>query len=596
MKQTIRKIICILLVICLVYSYRYELFFNEVDNIASSAIIIAILIYIVIKNINNDINNLTTKELSMKWIIILLLSLLWAKTFNKYIFPIETGFSLKTGFDSAITLVQAFALLIVTINTIQNFTFESQRRNASWQTIINYSIPSILISIIIWLSIYPALMIVDSVYIWTMIDGLMPYNDIHPITYTIMLKLLTLVWNSPASIALVQILLTGLAIGFTGYSLQRIGLPLRYCWIAILLASLLPVTWLYSVTIIKDTFYTMSLLIFIDIIVLAVNDPNYILCSIKWYIFGGLAGLLVILSRHNGILTICGTLIIALIMFLIKKNRSWVIKTACTLLSILFLFYSSLAIIKTSLGENFIKQDASPLLYTHPIHHVVTIYREHNSELDKETLSDIDRFLNLNYLYPYLFGEKAYDWIQGYYFQNIQLSGDWSEISKDSVGFFRLWLRLIKAYPKTAYTASQRLSSIVWYSSNYGFTTTYILGIYHQDGYANIIESPILPQVKSIIQDSLERLDNIWLLWRPAWALVLCLVLAYIAVKRKGAKSMFILLPTILNSLGLLIAVPYPDTRFVYINFYTLIVFAIYTLLCERKEAVAQIVPSSQAS
>ena len=44
---------------------------------------------------------------------------------------------------------------------------------------------------------------------------------------------------------------------------------------------------------------------------------------------------------------------------------------------------------------------------------------------------------------------------------------------------------------------------------------------------------------------------------------------------------MFILLPTILNSLGLLIAVPYPDTRFVYLNFYTLIIFSVYASMVE---------------
>lgn len=582
MKNKIRKVPIFLfygiLIIYLFYSFKHELVYNEIDNITRMLIPTFIFIGLFIKYLSNDINELNLKEFIKKYIILLFLALCWAKTFNRYILPLHTGFTKIILLDTFGSIFQALAIMLVIIELLKKIEIKRQANKTSWYAILLYAIPSLFLMFIVWLSFYPALMMSDSNYIWSMVNGSTIYNDMHPITYTIMLKIQSFIWNSPAVIVLSQILLTSFAIGFSGWTLQKIGLPKIYCWIAVLAMTLYPITWIYSVTVLKDIYFTMAMVIFMDIILLALFKPNEIFNSIKWYVFAGIIALFAMYARHNGILAVAGTIIIAAIVFIIKHKRQWVIKLACLLCAIIVLFYGAIFIIQLSLGDNFYKQPVNPLLYTQPIHHIASVYGQFHEELDDETLALIDKYLVLKSLDSYLFGDKSSGIGLGYYAQNIYNNGDWEQINNNPKGFFSLWLDIIKRYPVAAFISSQKLNSIVWYSNDYGFTTKFTTGSSQLKGDALIKLDSKMPKAKAFFINILNKTSNFWVFWRPAWAMVFSLILAYIALKRKGYKSLFVILPMLLNNMGLLIAVPFPDTRFVYLNIYTFIVFTLYAL------------------
>jgi len=442
---------------------------------------IIILIYFFTKYLSADIEKLGISQLLKKWLVIFLLALCWVKTFNHYILPIDTGITIKSTIDLIINIIQAFSIIYVVIEILSKLAIHQVDKGASWIYIVLFALPSILSSVLAWLSFYPGIINNDTVYILTSIQVTHTYDDIHPIAYTMLIRFLLSIWNSPAVLVLFQILLTGFAMGFTGWALQKTGLPNKYCWAAILAMALLPVTWMYAVTILKDTIYTLAMLIFIDIIMLAVVKKDEILGSIKWYAYALAVGLFAMLMRHNGILAVLGTLLFGVVLFLAKHKKEWAIKTFCVVGAAAILFFGMNGIIMVSLGDHFKKQEASPLLFTQPIHQIVSIYGNHKDQMDSATLTAIDDYLNIDYVDECLFGSKSLGWGRGYYFQNVHKSVDWSELNGNKNDFFKLWIKLVKKYPHTAFISSQRLNSIVWYSNNDGFTAKYLSDINTDD-------------------------------------------------------------------------------------------------------------------
>jgi hypothetical protein len=174
----------------------------------------------------------------------------------------------------------------------------------------------------------------DSVYQWDQLSTFQ-FTDWHPAVHTILMWLLTRVWDSPAIVSLFQVAIASLVIGYglnSIYSLSR--LP-GYFFIPLGIAiSANPIVGVMNVTLWKDVLYSL-LVVLLTIIIfnLVRSDGAWIIKPVHFIILGfTLAG--VWLFRFNGFpIVVAG--FIALISIYKKRARQFAYSSLITIILIL---------------------------------------------------------------------------------------------------------------------------------------------------------------------------------------------------------------------------------------------------------------------
>lgn len=205
-----------------------------------------------------------------------------------------------------------FLTAVLVLARIPTFcTANSKIRKYPWYLL---AIPSIFVWGIYLLTFFPALMTLDSFYSWDQLyTGV--YQDIHPVSYTLYLWILSRLWMSPAVVNVFQIVALSLTIAYgLGICIYR-GLKPLFAWIIALIFAILPVNGLLINSIWKDIPYSISLF------AVFIISINLVLTRGEWFrpwsnpILLGLLCAVASLMRHNGLVVTIVLFLILLILY-----------------------------------------------------------------------------------------------------------------------------------------------------------------------------------------------------------------------------------------------------------------------------------------
>lgn len=185
---------------------------------------------------------------------------------------------------------------------------------------LKYAIPMIFTFSLMLMIYYPGIMSGDSLVQWTQAHNFQ-LTDQHPAFHTLLIWLITNVWDSPAAIVISQILFFSLVVSWGIGNLQKKGMPPVIGWLISILFAVSPVNWLTVITIWKDIPYSVSLL-WLTIILFEVYSTNgKWLEKIRNSVLLSICVLLISLFRHNGLPV--AILISVLLVLMFRKQRKW---------------------------------------------------------------------------------------------------------------------------------------------------------------------------------------------------------------------------------------------------------------------------------
>jgi hypothetical protein len=227
----------------------------------------------------------------------------------------------ETGFlRSALFAFHAVTLGFIMLTAAIWLTTRPSSKNepvklTSW-TWTRYFIPCFLVFSVYLFAFWPGIMSYDSYVQWKeAVDfRLTNYN---PFFHTLHIWLFTRIWQSPAAITLLQVLLMSVLVSWGCMVLHRLNVPKSVIWAACILVLLSPYNGFLVVTLWKDIFYGMSFFALTLILVKIVfSDGQWLERWSSPFILGVVAAL-VALYRHNGFPAAFGTL--ALLPFVYRR-------------------------------------------------------------------------------------------------------------------------------------------------------------------------------------------------------------------------------------------------------------------------------------
>ena len=164
----------------------------------------------------------------------------------------------------------------------------------------------------LWLAaFFPGVMTPDSIDQWQQATS-GEYSNHHPFLHTLTIALIRKLWNSPAAVALVQMLLCAFGIGLSFRVLQRAG---ALWWSLAAYAAtyfVMPIFGIYAVTLWKDILFSLGLLLFAVVwidarLFRALVDRSWWSAAVA-----GLAVAYCACLRHNGVVIVAMVPLIAL--------------------------------------------------------------------------------------------------------------------------------------------------------------------------------------------------------------------------------------------------------------------------------------------
>lgn len=160
---------------------------------------------------------------------------------------------------------------------------------------------------------YPGLMSLDSVTAWGQIAGKTAIID-YPAMHTIYMKLLS-VGNSPASVALFQVVVLSGLVFLICDAVRKQGVSKLAVWLAGIAVGFSPVVMVMSVTHWRDVPYSLTLMILTWLMLLIINSKGEILNRYTFIIGLGLSLGLAALFRMNGIIVLLGLIILLMAIY-----------------------------------------------------------------------------------------------------------------------------------------------------------------------------------------------------------------------------------------------------------------------------------------
>lgn len=128
----------------------------------------------------------------------------------------------------------------------------------AWREALLFSIPLFASGIACLLIFYPGMMTSDSLDQWRQ-AGSLSFNDAHPLLYGLMMVAARWLWDSPAAVATVQLVLLSASSGWLLASVRRAtGAPPLMAWFAACLLAVFPLLPMTAVTLWKDVPYSAA--------------------------------------------------------------------------------------------------------------------------------------------------------------------------------------------------------------------------------------------------------------------------------------------------------------------------------------------------
>ncbi|SDN35080.1 hypothetical protein SAMN04487897_102602 [Paenibacillus sp. yr247] len=470
------------------------------------------------------ISNILSFELSIKNISIFVL-------LNLLITPIE------------------IVIFSITNNKIMEITYAS---DTSKMKVLMYALPFFIISQIYWLSFYPATMSPDSIDQWNQtITG--NFTGSHPIFHTFYIWIIKKIWGSPASVALVQIIICSLMIGYISYYLEKIGIKRRVVLLINLIYSINPVNNIMSIALWKDIPFSLCLLLITILLLKLYISDGLWLKSVKHQSYLIITLALIYLFRHNGVISVLGSIIILFLLY--KKYWRELLKISLFIVVI---------IVSVKLIISFIFNATPGPTYgsmAFQLHQVGTMVHSDVVLTNKEK-NVLEKIMPLKY---WAGGDNYAKYDVGYVlFNNIFNDHTFKENKNE---FLKTWIELVLRNPKIAFNDWTSMTSLIWQikQPNDGYTSTAILDIYPNE--LGLKQTSLLPNTRDILMKIVgftSSSEHNWMFWRPAISIYLMIFFGFLFVRRNTYKAIIIFVPILAQIAGIMLVIPAQDSRYFY--------------------------------
>ncbi|MBP1308127.1 hypothetical protein JOD82_001142 [Paenibacillus sp. 1182] len=421
-----------------------------------------------------------------------------------------------------------------------------------------FLVPIIISWSIYFLSYYPGLMSGDSLDQWRQLSTF-EFGDAHPIYDTLFKLLITKIWYSPAAIVLAQMMFLLSALLYAFRSLLKFEVNRRILWGMSILFSLIPVNSMMIISIWKDVTYSISLFLLTIVLINLYAEKEQWFKSKKNLFLLALSFFLVLMFRHNGIISVIGTLFLLLVFYKSKWK-----KIALIGITVLVLFFGMKSVLVKVLD---IVPSPSILTFNIPIQQVASILSS-GVELDEEQTQVIKKAMD-----PGIWISEYNPYVVDPIIFNPNFDMLIFNDRKYKVQFMKVWIELIAKEPEIAIKSWLQQTSVVWRISQPSNSSTLFTerGIVHTgreylDKY-NLKTESLIPDSLVRIQAFLDRTqesDLVWLLWRPALYIFISMLFGLIFVFRNNLRSLIIFSPVMLNVIGLFAAIPAQQIRYLY--------------------------------
>ena len=242
--------------------------------------------------------------------------------------------------------------------------------------------------------------------------------------------------------ALIQFLFLSGVMAFSVSELHRQGYPSSVRWGLTVLYALLPMSMFNAGAIIKDIFYSATFLAYLLCTVRAFREPVKTARSPWWWLCYGLFTSLVLLLRHNGLMTVLPMTVVLLVLMVTQGEGAtrWRSALLAAPLALLLLFNGLI-----------VPQYAYPVSSTAdllgvPLQQVARILRDAPEDVDAKAFSAIDRLVIADSLGS-AYRPKGSDAVRKNYRYEAKPT------TADLLSFAGTWATLVAAHPMTAFHA-----------------------------------------------------------------------------------------------------------------------------------------------
>ena len=404
------------------------------------------------------------------------------------------------------------------------------------------SIPFI-IGISYLLAFYPGILTFDSVYQWDQLSQF-KFSNWHPAYHTILMWLITRIRYSPSSVALFQIVVYSLVLGYGLYTLKNeLGLPYFLLILLDVAISINPINGMTVMTLWKDVLYSIFVLLLTLYVFKIINSQGEWITYKNNWLFFGLTIANISLLRYNGFPVGFGTIFMCMIVF-----RHYKYFAQALIISILFFILITGPIYKIFNVDRSFSQPIG-VIFIHPIAAQVNA----DTKLTKSEWGFLNEIFPLEDGWPYSCYDATVLFYKGVNFQPVQMFP--KHMAKV---FYLLTLR----NPVATINHFMCLSSFVWQieqPDNVILETIYVTNMDVSSNenwkiYQNLVtQRSKIPFLQNFILKTIYysySADPGKVLWRPAiyFYIFVIAVLASSIVSKN--KSIFVLLiPVLIQSL-----------------------------------------------
>lgn len=139
-------------------------------------------------------------------------------------------------------------------------SMEVATSDPAWREALLYSLPLFASGVACLIIFYPGMMTSDSLDQWRQ-SGSLSFNDAHPLLYGLMMVAARWLWDSPAAVATVQLVLLSTSSGWLVASVRRAtGAPTLLAWFSACLLAVFPLLPMTAVTLWKDVPYSAAVI------------------------------------------------------------------------------------------------------------------------------------------------------------------------------------------------------------------------------------------------------------------------------------------------------------------------------------------------
>ncbi|UTE77341.1 DUF6020 family protein [Rossellomorea sp. KS-H15a] len=475
------------------------------------------------------------------------------------------------GLTHIFTLLFIYFTISITLSLLLRFEFSTrEQKKTSMGRFMVYFIPILLVLLTYWVAFFPAGMTPDSLAQWDQAHT-KDFNDWHPIIFTWIIMLLTGIWDSPAIISLLQIIVISSIVSYCMLQFERIGVSKKFLYTVTAGFLILPVSGIFPIIIWKDVLYSAFLLLF------SIHVFNIVYTRGHWLnntssIIGMLSSSFgLVFFRHNGL-----PVFIVVMLFLLVIYRKKLKVLAPLFIAIVGAYFILTGPIFKALDVTPSDPNEALSIPTQQIALIVINNGEMTLE-EKEYINDI---------FPLELWKERYN---PYNTNPIKFS--WEEYDRDIIfedfgKYVKTWLSLWWKNPAIAFEAFFDQTSLVWQINQPedGYTDTYVTNIYYGNEFG-LVDKVIIPSVTEQVASYLEKTKELlgFVIWRPAIYLSLILLFSVVSIARNGWKYGLVSMPIILNILSVMAALPAQDFRYLYAN--TLVVFLLFLMMFVSKKA-----------